>query len=73
MNLPKPKTPVTIITGYLGAGKTTLLRKILREANRKIAVLMNEFGEISVDAEIIKGKSVNMIELQLRYCREDYQ
>ena len=64
MKLPKPKTPITIITGYLGAGKTTLLRKILKEANRKIAVLMNEFGEISVDAEIIKGKAVDMIEIQ---------
>ncbi|HIH34119.1 MAG TPA: GTP-binding protein, partial [Nanoarchaeota archaeon] len=61
---PKPKTPITIITGYLGSGKTTLLRKILKEANKKIAVLMNEFGEISVDAEIIKGKAVDMIEIQ---------
>ena len=41
-----------------------MLRKILKEANKKIAVLMNEFGEISVDAEIIKGKAVDMIELQ---------
>ncbi len=57
------KTPITIITGYLGAGKTTLLRNILKSADQKLAVIMNEFGEINIDGKIIKGKNVNMIEL----------
>ena len=58
------KTPITIITGYLGAGKTTLLRNILNNADQKLAVIMNEFGEINIDGKIIKGKNVNMTELQ---------
>ena len=58
------KTPITIITGYLGAGKTTLLRNILKNANQKLAVIMNEFGEINIDGKIIKGKNINMVELQ---------
>ena len=57
------KTPITIITGYLGAGKTTLLRNILNNAGQKLAVIMNEFGEINIDGKIIKGKNVNMTEL----------
>lgn len=59
----KWKVPVTIITGYLGSGKTTLLKKILGEADRKIAILMNEFGEIGVDTKIVKGKDVDIREL----------
>lgn len=57
------KTPITIITGYLGAGKTTLLRNILNNADQKLAIIMNEFGEINIDGKIIKGKNVNMTEL----------
>ncbi len=55
--------PITIITGYLGSGKTTLLRRIMDETNQKLAILMNEFGEIAVDAELIRGKAIDMIEL----------
>jgi G3E family GTPase len=58
------KTPITIITGYLGAGKTTLLRKILSDADQKLAVIMNEFGEINIDGQIIKGKNVDITEIQ---------
>ena len=58
------KTPITIITGYLGSGKTTLLRNILKTSDQKLAVIMNEFGEINIDGKIIKGKNVNMVELQ---------
>lgn len=58
------KTPITLITGYLGAGKTTLLRNILDSADRKIAVLMNEFGKIAIDSQVIKGKNIDMIELK---------
>jgi G3E family GTPase len=48
--------PVTIITGFLGAGKTTLLNRILTEAHgEKIAVIVNEFGEIGIDNQLIVG------------------
>lgn len=57
------KIPVSIITGYLGSGKTTLLKKILSEAKKKTAVIMNEFGEIGIDMKIVKGENVNVIEL----------
>lgn len=57
------KTPLTIITGSLGSGKTTLLKHILNSFPRKIAVLMNEFGEIAIDSKIIKGMNVEMAEL----------
>jgi cobalamin biosynthesis protein CobW len=50
------KTPVTIITGFLGAGKTTLVRHLMRNPQgRRLAVLVNEFGTVGVDGEILKG------------------
>ena len=50
------KIPVTVITGFLGAGKTTLVRHLLAQANgRRIALIVNEFGDVGVDAEILKG------------------
>ena len=46
--------PVTVLTGYLGAGKTTLLNRILTEDHgRKYAVIVNEFGEIGIDNDLI--------------------
>ena len=49
------RIPATIITGFLGAGKTTLLRHVLQNASRKkIAVIVNEFGELGIDGEILK-------------------
>ncbi|KAJ1440795.1 CobW/HypB/UreG, nucleotide-binding domain-containing protein [Ochromonadaceae sp. CCMP2298] len=49
------KTPVTIITGFLGAGKTTLVNYILKEQNTwKICVVENEFGEVSIDNDLVK-------------------
>jgi G3E family GTPase len=48
------KTPVTVLTGYLGAGKTTLLNRILSEPHgQKYAVIVNEFGEIGIDNELL--------------------
>ena len=58
------KTPISIITGYLGVGKTTLLLKILADTNKKIAILMNEFGQIAIDAAVIKGKAIDIAELE---------
>ncbi len=57
------KTPVSIITGYLGAGKTTLLRRIISEYPQKLAILMNEFGEVGIDGKVVKGKNIEMVEL----------
>ncbi len=57
------KTPIMLITGSLGSGKTTLLRRILDSAPFRIAVLMNEFGELAIDSRVIEGKNVDIIEL----------
>lgn len=57
------RTPLTVLTGPLGSGKTTLLRHILATVSKKIAILMNEFGEIAIDTKIIQGKNVQMADL----------
>lgn len=50
------KIPATIVTGFLGAGKTTLLRHLLTNAQgRRIAVIVNEFGELGIDGELLRG------------------
>jgi len=50
------KIPATVITGFLGAGKTTLVRHMLENAGgRRIALVINEFGDVGVDGEILKG------------------
>jgi G3E family GTPase len=59
----KARTPIGLITGSLGSGKTTLLRKILGQADRRYAVLMNEFGELPIDSEVIRGTNVEIAEL----------
>lgn len=54
--LTSAKLPATIVTGFLGAGKTTLIRHLLRTANgRRLALVINEFGEVGIDGEILKG------------------
>jgi cobalamin biosynthesis protein CobW len=50
------KVPVTIITGFLGSGKTTLVRHLMQNPQgRRLAVLVNEFGDLGIDGEILKG------------------
>jgi cobalamin biosynthesis protein CobW len=50
------KVPCTIVTGFLGAGKTTLVRHVLENANgRQLAVIVNEFGDVGIDGEILKS------------------
>ena len=59
------KTPVTIVTGFLGAGKTTLIANVLRGARgRRLALIINEFGDVGVDREILRGCAADT-------CRED--
>jgi len=50
------KVPTTVITGFLGAGKTTLIRHLLQNAKgRRLALIINEFGDVGVDGELMKG------------------
>src|SRR3984893_11064317 len=58
------KIPVTVLTGYLGAGKTTLLNRILSEPHgHKFAVIVNEFGEIGIDNDLIVGADEEIFEM----------
>src|ERR1700758_2729335 len=59
-----PRTPVTILTGFLGAGKTTLLNRILTEQHGKsIAVIENEFGEIGIDNDLVGNADEEIFEM----------
>ena len=58
------KIPVTVLTGYLGAGKTTLLNRILSEPHgQKFAVIVNEFGEIGIDNDLVVGADEEIFEM----------
>ena len=56
--------PVTVIGGYLGTGKTTLVNRLLRDANGlRLAVLVNEFGELPIDSDLIEAQDENVISI----------
>lgn len=58
------KTPVTVLTGYLGAGKTTLLNRILTEEHgQRIAVIVNEFGEVGIDHQLVIDADEEIFEM----------
>jgi G3E family GTPase len=60
-----PRTPVTILAGFLGAGKTTLLNRILSaDHGRRVAVIVNDFGSINVDSRLVVARDAEMIALQ---------
>ena len=65
LNAPEAeKIPVTVLTGYLGAGKTTLLNRILSEPHgKRYAVIVNEFGEIGIDNELVVGADEEVFEM----------
>src|SRR6516162_4781990 len=58
------KTPVTVLTGYLGSGKTTLLNRILSETHgKRFAVIVNEFGEVGIDNDLIVDADEEIFEM----------
>jgi G3E family GTPase len=61
---PDTRTPVTVITGFLGAGKTTLLNRLLADlSGRRFAVIVNEFGDIGIDGDLVETGEEELIEL----------
>jgi len=64
LDIPKRGMPLTIITGFLGSGKTTLLNQILENSqDLKVAVLVNEFGDINIDSQLLVSIDSDMVEL----------
>ena len=62
--MPETQIPVTVLTGYLGAGKTTLLNRILSENHgKRYAVIVNEFGEIGIDNDLIVESDEEVFEM----------
>jgi G3E family GTPase len=62
--MPKTQVPVTVLTGYLGTGKTTLLNRVLTEQHgKRYAVIVNEFGEIGIDNELVVNADEEIFEM----------
>jgi G3E family GTPase len=60
----QPRLPALLLGGWLGAGKTTLLNRLLREARgRRVAVLVNDFGQVNLDADLIVGAEAGVLQL----------
>lgn len=57
------RVPLTFVAGYLGAGKTTLINRLLKDADRPVAVIVNDVGKINIDARLIRKHSGDTIEL----------
>ena len=67
------RIPVIVLTGYLGAGKTTLLNRILSgDHGRRYAVIVNEFGEIGIDNELILSAEEELFEKAYGYIKQYY-
>ena len=61
---PKPRIPVTILTGFLGAGKTTLLNYILQQQHGyKFAIIVNEIGEIGIDGQLVENAREEIVQM----------
>ncbi len=61
----KDKIPVILITGYLGAGKTTLLNRLLHQEDRKVAVVVNDMGQVNIDAKLVSNDGAAAIKTQM--------
>ena len=51
----KKKIPVIVVSGFLGSGKTTFLRYLIKESNKKFGLIINEFGDVGIDGDLIKS------------------
>ncbi len=55
--------PLTLISGYLGTGKTTLINNLLRSTKKKIALLVNDFGDVNIDESLIETRTDSVLSI----------